>query len=532
MSGDKPFTFKQYSDAFLSAEKTRRSVNNTGPIPIALVYPNSYSVGMSSLGYQTVYRLFAQQNLFQCERCFVYDPPFYRRPLTLETRKDLSTFPFIAFSVSFELDYFQFVLMLQNAGIPARADQRRDSDPIIFCGGVTTFYNPAVLAPIVDAFFIGEAEVLIPDVTKVLENVVIGTTGRREILQNLSEITGCYVPLIHQTPCAGLIKRQYADISKLEPATSVWITPKAHFGMFLVEVGRGCGRGCRFCAAGHVYLPFRCWLPEIVFKTIEKYAQSGDKIGLVGAALSDFRQLDKLINKLMESNYKIGLSSLRSDRLSNDLLQALKKSGVMSVTLAPEAGSERLRRIINKQLTEETILQAAERLSRANIADIKLYFMIGLPFETQNDLASIVKLVKLTSDIFNGRSIHTSLNAFVPKPFTPFQWARMETEANLKKKRKWLNNELRRIKSVTVTNKSSREEVLQGILSVGDTNVGDALCSGKLLATTKLKTAFDWLYSEKFFETPLPWDYIDCGIEKRRLWNSWQEAKRIANEAG
>ncbi len=526
MVSNKPFTFKNYAGRILGREDPRRDLKNGGPIPIALVYPNSYAVGMSSLGFQTVFRLLARQEVFQCERFFLYGPPFDTRSLTLETRKELSTFPYIAFSVSFELDYLNIVAILKTAGIPVKASERGENAPVVIFGGVTTFYNPSVLAPVADGILIGEAEELVPRFARVAAGNPRTNTDRKQILHALSSIPGCFVPSLLPSPAAGTIKRRHANITTLQPATSVLVSPGAHFGMFLVEVGRGCGRGCRFCAAGHVYTPFRCWSAETVVQTVKKYAHPGDKIGLVGAALSDFRNLETLVEKL--DGYHIGLSSLRADKLSAGLLSVLKQSGIQSVTLAPEAGTERMRRVINKQLPEESVLEAAARLSSAGIADLKLYFMIGLPFETEKDLAGIVTLVAKVAVIFKGRSVHTSLNAFVPKPFTPFQWAAMETESRIKKKRKWLTRELRRLKNVTVAFKSSRKEVMQGILSTGGPATGHALCEQGPHFLSGQKSVLDWLHREKGINTHLPWDFIDCGLDKERLWKSWQAAKKSA----
>ncbi len=330
------------------------------------------------------------------------------------------------------------------------------------------------------------------------------------------------------TPAPASIQRQHISIKEYPPATSICVTPHTHLEMFMVEIGRGCGRGCRFCAAGHAYHPFRYWPLQQIVDEVARYALPGDRIGLVGAALSDFKDLDLLCDELLRRDHKISLSSLRADRISGRLLAALAASDIRSVTLAPEAGTERLRSAIRKNLDEEQILDAVGRIAGSQIRQLKLYYMIGLPSEQPDDLAAIITLTRKIAQIFirkrGGREVRVSINAFVPKPWTPFQWAAMATEQEIKRKRNPLILELNRIEGVSAGRKSGREEVQQALLAIGDSNVGEGLAravdQGEEWQTIYPRFA-EWIHRPKQLGEELPWDFIDNGLEKERLWRGW-----------
>ncbi|MBN2357083.1 radical SAM protein [candidate division KSB1 bacterium] len=525
--------FRKYSQSLLSSEQSRRTITISGPTPLALVYPNSYATGMSSLGFQTVYRLLNEQPLFHCERVFVYENPFAFYPYTLEGQKSLRNYRIIAFSNSYELDYPNVLKLLRAAGIPLLAQDRTELDPLIIMGGVTAFYNPSVLAPVADVMFIGEAEPLVPVFNEIYRQHLHQGGSKDALLLQLAQMPGFYLPQIHGlSPVDKKIERRYWPIESAEPATSCCISKHMHMHMFLVEVGRGCGRGCRFCTAGHVYRPHRYWPIDAILNAVASHAGPGDRVGLVGAALSDFKGLDQLCGKLLTQGHTIGLSSLRADRITPALLRALAHSDISSVTIAPEAGSEALRRLLHKNLSDEDIMFSVDLIARSHISSLKLYFMIGLPSEKDTDLDAIAALIRKTADVFlrgsGKRELRVSINTFVPKPWTPFQWAAMATEKEIKLKRKYLYRALQSIPGLIISRKSARDELLQAILSIGGPEVGLDLVQrirqqrdwSRLYADWS-----DWLYAEKTQHQVFPWDFIDCGIDKKRLYNNWRAAK-------
>ncbi len=529
--------FRQHAFNLLGAEHSRRSVSISGPTPLALVYPNSYATGMASLGFQTVYRLFNEQPLIKCERAFVYEGPFAHFNHTLESQRPLNEFRIVAFSLAFEMDYVNTLLLMKEAGIPLLGRERRERDPLIVMGGVTTFMNPAVMAPIADLFMIGEGEVLIPQFAAAYEETILSGKSKQALLQLLAGVPGFYVPAVHGvSPESAVVTRQHLDIGQHPPATSFCVAAKSHLDMFLVEVGRGCGRGCRFCAAGHVYRPFRFWPVGEILGEVDRFAQRGDRVGLVGAALSDYRALDQLCMDLLQRGHKIGLSSLRADRITAPLLQALAESDIRTVTLAPEAGTERMRRAVHKNLSDQQIIDAVERIAASGMRNLKFYYMIGLPGEQEEDLQAIISLTRELAGRFTGRSGRTlavSINAFVPKPWTPFQWSAMAAEKEIRHKREFVNKGLKTIPGVEVSRKSAREELLQGVFSLGDHKVGEDLAAlvyreepvNQIYAANR-----DWLHRDKSQGERLPWQFIDCGQDPERLWSGWQQSHRSMQE--
>ena len=529
----KQFEFRQYAENLLKAEQSQVKVDEGSLIRIALVYPNRYDVGISNLGFQEAYRLFNDAEDISCERMFVYDPPYEHTTRSLETQRDLRDFDIIAFSISFELDYPRLVQILNAAKIPPIASDRNQTDPLVIAGGVTTFLNPTPLAPIIDVFLIGEAEAIIPEFCRVIEKHIETGLHRADCLRELNDLKWCYLPQV-TSPEKTVQRRSVSDLDA-HPTCSSIITPHSHFqNMFCIEVGRGCGRGCRYCAAGHVYRPIRFRSPEILLSTIRNNPFQTKKVGLIGAALSDYPELDTVCESLVNEGYELGLSSFRIDIITPRFLSYLEKANIRSITLAPETGSQRLRKLIKKNLSDEQIFETIELLAASNISTIKLYFMIGLPSETAQDVESIVKLVKKIAQIFGSRlegfEINVSVNAFIPKPFTPFQWHPMETETNLRKKRRYLTSQLHKIKGVSISSKSTRSEVLQGIFSSGGPEIGRAIVK-------KLSSKFNWkkilreskiditeiIYRKKTFDDRLPWDFIAGGVKKESLWREWQQ---------
>ena len=523
-------------------------------VSIVLVYPNSYHVGMSNLGFQTLYRLFNSYDHVVCERAFLPDAGRSRtaRPATIESGKPIAAADIIAFSVSFENDYPHLLAILDQAGIPLRAAARTADQPLVIAGGVACFLNPEPIAAFVDCFLIGEAEGILPRFLEIWEP----HPDRQRVLKNLArDVPGAYVPAFYRprykddgtlesfAPLVDVprkIKRICLDDLTRETTCTEVLTPHTTFDRtFLIETGRGCPHGCRFCSAGFIYRPPRYRSVSLLEKSIDQGAQLTNRIGLVGAAVSDLPGIDQLCANFSDKGIRISFSSLRADRLTDNLLAALKNSKVKTATIAPEVGSQRMRKVINKGLEEEDILNAATTLVEHGIPNLKLYFMIGLPTETDADVEAIINLVKQIKHHFLASSrvrkrigtITVSLNSFVPKPFTPFQWAAMEEVSSLKRKIKKIKNTLRKVANVRINSDVPRWAYIQAMFSCGDRRVAEILTMAhanhgnwaQTLKTVSVNPNF-YVHRERDLAERLPWDFIDHGIKKTFLQKEYRRA--------
>jgi radical SAM family uncharacterized protein len=523
-------------------------------VSIALVYPNRYHVGMSSLGYLTLYRLLNSYDHVVCERVFLPDDSRSQAALltTLESGRPVAAADIIAFSLSFENDYPHVLDMLVQAGIPLRAVERDHRHPLVIAGGVACFLNPEPISAFIDCFLIGEAEELLPPFLQTFEP----DTDKKSVLINLARnVPGAYVPALYQErynddgtlsdfkPLADVprkIKRAYSIDLNQSPTYSPLVTSHTTFDKtFLTETGRGCPHGCRFCSAGFIYRPPRFRSLPLLEKTIKQGAQITDRIGLVGAAVSDLPGIEDLCKKFSDQDIRLSFSSLRADRLTDGLIAALKQSRVKTATIAPEVGSQRMRQVINKGITENDVLNAASVLVENGIPNLKLYFMVGLPTETEADVEAIIKLVKRIKHRFLSSSrarkkigsITVSLNSFVPKPFTPFQWAAMDDVDSLKRKLKKIKGDLKKVANLRINSDIPRWAYIQALLSRGDRKVADILAlahakGGNWASTFKnvpINPDF-YVLRERGAEELLPWDFIDHGIKKSFLRQEYQRA--------
>lgn len=540
-------------------------------MPIALIYPNSYSVGMSSLGFQLVYALLAEMEGIVCERFFYsgIDGPLR----SLESGRTLDNFPLVFFSVSFEHDYLNVVRLLLAGSLSPLAEDREErvcaSQPLVVCGGVATFMNPEPLAPFVDLFVLGEAEPVLASLVTFLAAHL--EEGRRaDLLKEISlGFPGCYAPSLYtpqykedgsfagHLPAPGLAERirKLTTLSCDLAAHSQLLTPEAEFSdLYLTELGRGCSRGCRFCAAGFIYRPPRLWDVDAVLGGLAERSASVKRIGLLGMEMAGNDSLALLSRYLLESGCSLAFSSLRADRISGPLLSLLEKSRLKSVAIAPDGASERLRRVINKGLTADDLLGAAESLARAGLYKLKLYLMIGLPTETLDDLEEMLVLIRRIKEriepIGRGRGrlceITLSVNSFTPKAWTPFQFhpfgvserlapgeLRNGADAvrTLKTRIKFLQNGVRKEANVRMTCDKPENVLFQAVLARGDRRLAPVLLDmARQDLPWKQAMRKNGLQAEQFAvrgygcDEPLPWNIVDHGIKQQYLWDEYMKA--------
>lgn len=483
-----------------------------GRVPVVLAYPNSYAVGMSSLAVHGLYGWLNALPGVVCERAFAglgRRVALRDEPITLESQRPLQDAAVVAFSVSFEPDYFNVIAMLRGAGIPLRAADRAEGDPLVILGGPAVSANPEPLAPLADAILIGEAEEVLADlIAPVREG---WRQDRRALLEALAEVPGVYVPLVYEG--GAIPRRVLSDLDAYPLATRIY-APRAEFGdMALIEIARGCGRGCRFCLAGYWYRPARDRSLGVIVAQAREALRHRRKIGLVAAATSDYGRIDELVGALRAMGADISVSSLRVRPLSPVLVRALAESGARTITLAPEAGTERLRRAISKGISHDDIMAAVALVADEGFEALKLYFMVGLPGETDGDIQGLIDLIGEIRGAF-ARNIVVSVTPFVPKAHTPFERRAMASVEELRERLDRIGAAMGALR-VEFRAEDPDASRWQGVLARGDRRLGEALLvaprpTPKGLARAMERQGLDpaAYLVERPAEAPLPWDFV------------------------
>ena len=543
-------------------EDSRVTVNPHAGQKVAIVYPNTYFVGMSNLGLHIIYEEINLRNDSVCERIFLpekkeleaYDKT--KTPLmSVETQRPMHQFDVVAFDVTFEMDYFHIPLMLRHGRVPIMGKDRTEFDPIVIAGGPCATFNPEPFADFIDAFIIGEGEGIVSRVLDVIRDGKMEGLARHAILRQLADVSGVYVPSLYVP-----IYNEDGEFKGYDIAEGVPKTIKRHFemltsggetvvatnytefgAMYIIEVARGCGRHCRFCMAGYCFRVPRVRPLDILKEGVERAEKLGKKVGLMGAAISDYPEVDELVNYIRSKDMRYSCASLRADSLTQAVVDGLADSGQKTITIAPETGSERLRRVINKGISEEHLQNAATLSAKSGIQHMRLYIMIGLPTETNEDIEAIVGLAERTQAHMEkvgckGR-LTLSINPFIPKPFTPFQWMAMDNQKAVEKKLQYIKKALQKNRRIEVLVESPKEAYIQGVLARGDRRLGAVIAAcaadrGSKSFKSEMKAAGldmdNMNYRERSFDEFLPWSHLDMGMQEGYLEMEW---KRSIDEA-
>ena len=561
-------SWKLIQKARQTLEKEKGTIRKSwdGKFSICLIYPNSYHVGMSNLGFQTLYHLLNLEEDIVCERAFLPAPEDLqehhqtRTPLfSLESQKPLSEFDILAFSISFENDFLNILSILELARVPLESRHRGKGHPLVMAGGVSVFLNPEPLSQFFDLFVLGEAEEVIAEFLEAYRLHFSGRQKKDDLLNKLVEIEGVYIPKFHQVTYQEdgrieamaakpgfptRVKRRWIREIDRFPTRSTLFTPDTELRrMALVEVNRGCPRGCRFCAACFVYHPFRSRSLPVLESLSEEGLSEEHRIGLAGTAVSDYPHLIPLCENILLKQGAISLASLRVDAIGDPLAACLRRSEIESVSIAPEAGTERLRRVLKKGYTDEEILKSIDILAEHGLLRVKCYFLIGLPSETDDDVKAILDLAKqIRHRILSKRkgekgrwNIVLSVNPFIPKPATPFQWLPLEEVDELKRKLKMIQRGLKGERGIEMIHDLPKWAYIQTLFSKGDRKVGKILKAAhqfqgdwsRALRETNFNPDF-YVYRWRDLDEIFPWDFIDHGISKEVLKKEYIKAMEEA----
>ncbi len=484
---------------------------------VGYCYPSTYRAGMTGLATHLFYALLNNRHDVSCERYFRYDVPSAVQ--SLETSRPLSDNHIVAFSLTWEEDIVNLIQMLDLGSIAVEAKARAEEDPIVLIGGPVVSSNPEPYVDFVDAFVIGEGDLVIHDIIDVIKD----SSSRLDALQSLSEIPGVYVPSAEPSSVVRLIIDNLDSLayptSQIIPDVSEGSLLEPVFGKsFLTEVTRGCGHSCKFCLIGHICRPRRTRSLDRLKEIIEQGLESSpvSKVSLIGSSLGDHDGLEDLANWIVKRGVELSAPSLRADSITSSLLDAFVKGGQRTLTIAPEAGSSELRKAMGKGLDDEDIHRAVKMAKDSGYKAVKLYFIIGLPNESHEDIMSIVKMVKDLAQTY-GIKTTASVNPFVPKAHTRWEGEPQPTVEALREKLKLIEAGMRNVPKVTVEGIDPRNARIQAALSVGDRSIGKVIqlaakyggLGGWRRAEKESRVSFFSLANNARYEDGnLPWSFI------------------------
>ncbi len=520
----------------------------------ALVYPGAYELGMSSLGIQVIHAILNNREDTTCERVFIPESQYVselvkkKTPLySLETQSNLNTFDIVGFSISFESDYINIPRALELGTIPALAEDRTEWDPIVIAGGINISYNPEPLADFIDIFVVGEAENTIHQLMDEFGEWKQSNSPKDELLLSIGSKPGFYVPSFYDVDYHdnGKIKQVSAkqglpdkitaaavpSLNSVETCTHIH-TPNTEFSnAHLIEIVRGCGRQCRFCVADYARRWPRHRSVENTLSLAEKARGITDRIGLVGASISDHPQINQIATGLVDRGFRISCASLRAETVEEPLLDALADSEQGTITIAPEVATENLQKVVNKAIPRERLYYIFEEALKRDILNLRLYFLIGVPYETHEDVAAIAEMAKEMRTILLPHAKRTgkigrisfTISPMVPKPHTPFQWVSMEPPKTIAKKLDYLKREINKLGSIKVSSASARMAHQEAVLARGDRRLGKVILD--MARGTTWNNAFRshglspdfYALRQREFNEINPWDHLDLNVKPQFL---------------
>ncbi|MCL4542255.1 MAG: radical SAM protein [Deltaproteobacteria bacterium] len=542
-------------DLYLKSEQNRLIKHKDSPLNAVIVFPNHYGVAMSNLGFLRAYELINQSGFISCDRAFLQED-MSKGVISLENKKGLLSYDLIFFSLSYENDFYNILSILAAEQIPFLSKDRKKPEYFYMAGGVIAFLNPEPVAPVFDLLFVGEAEAIFPDFFKNLENYnkISLKKSKDEIIENGGEISGIYVPsaykFIFDTKKVNVlkeikilphfpekIKRRWADKDFIFSSGVITTKFSGLSNINMIEIERGCKRGCRFCSAGYIYLPVRESEPDYVLKTIGSLNEN-EKAGFVGLGAMDSKNIRRFMQFSLNSKKPFSLSSIRLDCLDENNLNLIKEAGLKTVTLGIETGSSRLKRLINKDIKNEDIIAVLKNIIKKGIINIKSYFMVGLPYEEKQDLDETINLIKtmrkefVSSSKINKRigSLTVSLGPFVPKAWTPLQWENFEDLTTLKHKIDYILNNLKHLPNLNIKITPIKNAYIEAFFARGSRLSLDILINSHKNKISLKKAAEGSSFNiadfiRKFDANELlPWDIIDQGVTKKYLLKEYKKS--------